>query len=440
MKWIISKLLYSKFLTSWDYNRTVRVALYHEIWQAHSGGGTTYLLNLVDGLNSKTDLRVVLLLCESGLKNSFLVEKLKEKEADGLSFRLVDISDYAAIRNPYKIIDSIQSEVSFENVDVVHHTDGGAWGIIAGKMQNPSLKTLVTYHHVLEKAWMKYAVQKNKCVANLVDKAIGVSNVVRNKLVENYEFKADKLRTIYNGVTPQKSFVTKKELCESYNIPESVFIIGFTGRLEPEKNVIQLLRLLKSDSDYWGFIVGDGTEAFELKSYCEKEKITNVCFTGFLENASSVTGGFDALCLPSFSESFGLVLVDAMMACVSTLGSDRDGIREVLGDGEYGILFDPESLEDLSAKVRHLKENATYYAEMKLAARQYAEENFTSDRMVEKTSDLYKEIVQNTELSDMTDDSPESLLKVEQDRFFENLRGLSLWRFWLTKLRYLYFG
>ena len=79
-----------------------------------------------------------------------------------------------------------------------------------------------------------------------------------------------------------------------------------------------------------------------------------VTFTGFVPDEDLVVLYNDAtmLVLPSMSEGFGLPVVEAMACGLPVAASNRNSIPEVLGDA--GLLFDPESHEQIAEAVGRL--------------------------------------------------------------------------------------
>ncbi|MCL6647553.1 MAG: glycosyltransferase family 4 protein [Chloroflexi bacterium] len=141
-------------------------------------------------------------------------------------------------------------------------------------------------------------------------------------------------------------------------LPESHFIVGFSGRLVPEKGVTDLvaaLRQLRAEGyPVHGLIVGQGPLAKRL--IAEHPLVTVVSRSEFLE-ALRAMAAMDVLVLPSRStplwvEQFGRVLVEAMYAGIPVVGSSSGAIPEVIGDA--GLVFpegDTLALRDCLARL-----------------------------------------------------------------------------------------
>jgi len=78
--------------------------------------------------------------------------------------------------------------------------------------------------------------------------------------------------------------------------------------------------------------------------------------------------GSVALCLPSFSEGFGLPAIEAMACGVPVLASSAGSLPEVVGDA--GLLFDPHDVAAMSAAILEISTNAGMRSELQERALQ----------------------------------------------------------------------
>lgn len=141
------------------------------------------------------------------------------------------------------------------------------------------------------------------------------------------------------------------------------FTIGYLGGLMPEKGVEDLIRaiaLLPGDPRL--VIGGDGSERPKLERLSESLGVHDrVEFVGLVEREAAPVfiRGLDALVLPSrttptWSEQFGLVLVEAMLSGVPVVGSDSGAIPEVIADA--GMVYAEGSTSALTASLRRIIE------------------------------------------------------------------------------------
>jgi glycosyltransferase involved in cell wall biosynthesis len=131
------------------------------------------------------------------------------------------------------------------------------------------------------------------------------------------------------------------------------------ARLVPIKNLANLLRAWKSVEDLNTgnelIILGDGNLLDELKGLTSKFGLHYVRFLGAQPNSSipQYLMDADAFVLPSWSESWGLVVNEAMASGLPVLLSDKVNAADtLLKDGVNGFRFSPSNVSDISEKLK----------------------------------------------------------------------------------------
>lgn len=149
----------------------------------------------------------------------------------------------------------------------------------------------------------------------------------------------------------------RESLCSRRGIPRRNFL--YVGRFSPEKNIPVLLeayrRVRAGGAGGWGLIlVGDGPQRKEIEGIVSSRGIPDVWLPGFRQKEElplyySVS---DALVLPSLSEPWGLVVIEAMAAGLPVLVSNRCGcFPDAVREGVNGFSFDPSDAGALSGRM-----------------------------------------------------------------------------------------
>jgi len=191
--------------------------------------------------------------------------------------------------------------------------------------------------------------------------------------------------------------------------------VFFLGRLERRKGAHILMRaipeVLKEIPDVHFTFAGRDTfvnakySAFEgpqqesfqgslLKDFPEQYK-KNVDFLGFVEK-ELLPGHFrkcDVFVAPSLYESFGLVYIEAMAYGKPVIGCGVGGVPEVVKDGITGLLVPPEDYQRLAEAILRLLKEPALRRELGEKAKQYVQDHFSRDLMVEKTLDAYRRVL-----------------------------------------------
>lgn len=191
------------------------------------------------------------------------------------------------------------------------------------------------------------------------DKVIAISESVKKSL-KKYELISENKIFVLPNCIDYKKFNNKTEREIIQNKKE--IVIGTVGRLEIEKGTKYLLLAMKiiltSFPNARLEIIGDGSQYKELKEFSKKLGISNsVIFFGKFADVIPFYNKMDIFVLPSILEGFGIVLLEAMAAEVPVIATDVDGIKEVVIDGECGILVPPKNPEAIANSVTRLIEN-----------------------------------------------------------------------------------
>lgn len=190
---------------------------------------------------------------------------------------------------------------------------------------------------------------------------------------------------------------------------ERPFIVGYVGRLAPEKGIDTLISAFAQISREHGDgrhshksvelrIVGDGPERFLLEAQVNQLRVEDrVQFVGALSplRVAEYIGQLDALVLPSRStpvwqEQFGRVLVEAMACKVAVLGSSCGAIPEVIGDA--GLIFPEGDAPALAASLRELVDNATLRRELAERGYRRVAAQYTQELVAERTAEFYRRV------------------------------------------------
>ena len=229
----------------------------------------------------------------------------------------------------------------------------GAAAVEVGKKYN--IKTYVTAHGsdmfelYKNQSFMRSTVRK---VLEEADGVFAVSNALRHEIIATGVVGiANKTKLSWNSVDINK-FSTKHNdsFKKEYKLEDKPIVL-FVGNLIKRKNVDSLLEAKKvANSDYYLVVVGDGPLFKKLRKKVEEEHIRDVIFTGSRDDVEDIIPSCDVLILPSYSESFGLVLIEALACGKPVIGSDVGGITEIITD-DVGLLIDPTKVSSIAMAV-----------------------------------------------------------------------------------------
>ena len=243
-----------------------------------------------------------------------------------------------------------------EDIDIIHGHylfPAGAAAVEVGKKHG--IKTYVTAHGsdmfelYKNQAFMRSSIRK---VLKDADGVFAVSNALRHEIIATGVVGiAGKTKLSWNSVDINKfSNKSNDSFKKEFGLEDKPIVL-FVGNLIKRKNVDSLLNAKKvARSDYYLVVVGDGPLYKTLTKKVEEDNIRDVIFTGSRDDVEDIIPSCDVLILPSYSESFGLVLIEALACGKPVIGSDVGGISEIIND-DVGLLINPNKVSTIARAI-----------------------------------------------------------------------------------------
>lgn len=195
---------------------------------------------------------------------------------------------------------------------------------------------------------------------------ICVSEYIKNTLSKYLNMK-DNISVLRNGIDDTKfsidlSVEEKNEIKKVYNIEENERVIIFTGRIVPEKGVLELIKAIKKvkSEKYKLLIVGASLNALESKSKYEElveselfEVKNKVIFTGFVkyEEIPKLYKIADIAVMPSiWNDPAPLTIIESLTCGVPIITTKSGGIPEYAVNNSAVILDRDDNLIETMAK------------------------------------------------------------------------------------------
>jgi len=177
-------------------------------------------------------------------------------------------------------------------------------------------------------------------------------------------------------------------------------VIGYIGRLVPEKGVDVLLEAVSPLRGPWELrILGSGPDQERLEKMAQWLGILpRVTFDNPIPSTQLpyYYGGLDVLVLPSrtvpnWKEQFGRVLIEAMACQVVVVGARSGAIPEVVGDA--GLTFTEGEQAELRAQLQRVLDDPALRQELALKGRQRILDYYTQAQIAAHTVQVYRQII-----------------------------------------------
>ncbi|MFH1643694.1 MAG: glycosyltransferase family 4 protein [bacterium] len=141
-------------------------------------------------------------------------------------------------------------------------------------------------------------------------------------------------------------------------------------------------------------LCGEGYRKKYLKTLARQLKIEDyIHFLGFTYKRIEVMYHSDIKALTTKDEAFGIVLMEAALLKKPLIGTSGTGMENVIKHEKTGLLFENGNVDDLVNQIEKLITNPKLQKEYGLNAYNFVKENLTSDPVMQKLEQFYKEIL-----------------------------------------------
>jgi glycosyltransferase involved in cell wall biosynthesis len=344
-------------------------------------GGQNQALLLLTALNARGDTAELVALKGSALGRRAVAKRVK------VHF----VAEFAArVLAAAKIFQLTQNGA----FDVVHaneaHAVTAAW--LAGAQRRAVFLISRRVGYPLSKGRVALA----RYIA--AHRIIAISQWVAERLVASGAPK-EKLVVIYEGVEVRALPETeaRKQARARWGVAEETVLLGSVGVLLPDKGhewLIRALALLRVEfPDCKLLLAGAGPSRPTLEQLAAELGVSEmVIFAGFVADIETVYTALDVFLFPSFFEGLGTSLLAAISSEIPSVAFDCCAFGEIIENGKSGLLVEAGNVEEIVKAVSQLLRDKEFARTVGQAGRARIANLFSSERMVEETLSLYREL------------------------------------------------
>jgi glycosyltransferase involved in cell wall biosynthesis len=225
---------------------------------------------------------------------------------------------------------------------------------------------------------------KQKFRSTLLRRNFVPSQALKDNVVSNLSYRADKTTVLYHGVDTtrfQPSPASRKEFRRAESIPEDATVIASHGRIAPIKRVDRILKAFATVSpenpNLWLLLTNYGPLKEEIEKTVSSSNVSSqVKLLGFQQDSSDLLKSADIYILASDREGFGIALVEAMSTGLLCIATNCQGPAEILANDENGFLVAPTDEGVLAGLKKALNATQQEKAKLTTAARKSAQTRF----------------------------------------------------------------
>jgi glycosyltransferase involved in cell wall biosynthesis len=335
-----------------------------------------------------------------GLKDNyrFLVVAEKGRFSETAS-GVADIFERALRRRDIRrSIAEVKDIIAAQEVDIVHTLElrGNLIGRMAvrSSVRRRRPKVVATRHEFVYSPFFSARKRLTRLAYGAVerftqgycDRYIAVSQALKQELVAKLKVSEDKVTVIPNGVPESAGRSTT----------EKQPVVGYIGRLIPEKGLDDLIEAARMVLDDWPaarfVVVGEGPYLPHIRKRLNDLGLGQAFeIVGQVHDVEAQIDRFMFLVLPSKHEGFPMVVLEAMRLGVPVIGTKVGGIPEIIRDGRNGFLVEAGRPEELARAILELLQDERRREAMGCQAEKTAED-FAAGKMTARTQAVYEEL------------------------------------------------
>ena len=316
---------------------------------------------------------------------------------------LVPLPEYpsvgVSVRNFFRIAREIKK------ADLVFVQGPALMSLLATLFAHLYKKKVVYFTHVL--SWELLAKSREGWFTQVVARAVRKASVISynwcNRIFVPYprlvqklselgvktEMRVTNLGVDINVFTPAEN---KKEAKRQVGIDEDALVIGYIGRISPEKNVNILseayVKPTLRDVKKHLLIVGDGGEE-QKKPF---EMLLDCTITGFTADVAKYAKAMDVFVMPSFTETTSLATLEAMASGVSVIAAPVGYVKDYVVRGKNGLFFPRNSASVLALKIKQLYTDEELRETLGVEGRKTVIESFSWKNCIRRMLDELRDL------------------------------------------------
>lgn len=321
------------------------------------GGGELFVSELTERLAQKPDYDI------------HVFANQWRKQSDKITFHKVPIITFPKWLTTVSFAYFANRKIASMNFDLIHTHD------------RIFKADICTVHFIPHRIWVKEIRGKKRL--SLFDRAtcwverkifesgncrifMPVSNLAKEKMLEEYQVDPDKIHVVHPGVDVEKfkkkDVAVRQEVRKEFGIQDTDMLVLFVGMnyelkgLDNLLKAVSLIKKINTNHDIKVLVAGKGNIK-KYESMADQLGIgSNVIFAGVCSDIARIYQAGDILALLSGFDTFGMVVTEAMAAGLPVIVSDKVGAKDFVVQGENGFVVRQQDHTKISEILLRLAE------------------------------------------------------------------------------------
>jgi len=323
-------------------------------------------------------------------------EDFEKIDKSGINLSFMKLGRIKLNIDTVKVIFKLRKFIKENKIEIIHSHKGATDGVAAIATLGLNIPIVANRGVINPLNFFNGLKYRTK----LIDRVVAVSQVVKDIMAETGRIKKDKINVVFGSVdieefSPQKKSTIREEFC----IGKDKIVVGFAGNGGPRKGLPYLAESFKTTAKKYKnavlFLVGVN-EADKERLGFNGEIAERVICAGFRRDVANCMAGMDIFVFSGIAEE-GLTgtVREAAAVGLPIITTDVAGNRELIKDGETGVVVSMKDSAAISEAVEKLLENMEAAKKLGANARKFVEENMSNEIRAEKMEKLYLEIIEN---------------------------------------------
>lgn len=370
------------------------------------------VLQLLDSPDIGGTEMLTLDLCRNAVKNGLNLTLVVTKQGDlDDEFRASGVDYYYFPRRhsiDLSLVFELKKLVKRKRIQVIHSHQAvdGLHAYLIGLITK--VKTVMTFHgHIpslKDDMTLKFLIPK-------MDVNVAVSKSFLRRLNQDIKFDTSKnFQVIYNGIDTKKFFKSSRNLRKELQLRKTDILLGMVGNFYNDgRDQLTICKALPAIFDSFSKVhfvfVGGRSKTSphffdDCYDFCKSKNILDkVHFVGLRTDINDVLNSLDVFVFSSNHDTFGIAVIEAMMAGVPTLVNDIPPLLEVTANGKYAKIFKSKCSDDLENKMREYILNKDERLKFGKDGKDWALNMFSIEKYIANLKNLYESLLRKNDKS-----------------------------------------
>jgi len=380
--------------------KKTKIKVVQVIADSDLGGGPNHVLSILRNLDK--DKFECSLICPGGRLS------IKAKEIPAVDVYNVPMNSRFDLKAFFAIKEALHKIQAggYPFTPMVAHFHGARAGFLGRIIMPRHMATVYTEHSIDENYHLADPIREwmqKKLLARLNENTnlvIAVSSSVKRYLIENELAPEQRTVVIPNGIDFEEFAKRRSIRAKIHDTSHRTPIVGSIGSLNRQKGFRYLIEAMPEILKHYPLltleIIGKGPEKEKLEELVKERELTHhVAFLGEKTDILDYLEHWSVFVLPSVSETFGIVLLEAMHSGLPIVASKVGGITDLIEHEKNGLLVEPKSSKAIAHSVLKLLDDQGLAAKIKKHGLSRVED-FDWQHIIKRIENSYVQLTKST--------------------------------------------